>query len=186
MYRQGFTWNKAKYICNHINFINITYSQIKYMIALCFHARGLLFDLRGRACDKAAKYAWNNDVRAIFLWIWAALLPKNSSLQYWSKIGCFGAKTMYFITFFERVLGEEKLFPKKIGDKCSTGNIVFPENLAFCGLFSWRILQKFLCPYFTSFSRKNQYFFIFQVDLIETPHDVSFRKSFIRSFGFFF
>ena len=42
---------------------------------------------------------------------------------------------MYFITFFERVLGEEKLFPKKIGDKCSTGNIVFPENLAFYGLF---------------------------------------------------
>ena len=156
------------------------------MIILCCQARGLLFDLRGVVCDKEAKDAWNNDIRAIFLWTWAALLPKNSSLQYRSKIGCFGAKTIFFITFFERVFGRGKLFPKKIGDKCSTGNIVFPENLTFSRLFSWRILQKVLCPYFTSFSRKNQYFFIFQVDLIGTPHDVSFRRFFIRSFGFFF
>lgn len=131
------------------------------MIILCCHVRGLLFDLRGVVCDKAAKDAWNNDIRAIFLWTWAALLPKNSSLQYRSKIGCFGAKTIFFITFFERVFGRGKLFPKKIGDKCSTGNIVFPENLAFCRLFSWRILQKFLCPYFTSFSRKKSILFYF-------------------------
>ena len=77
------------------------------------------------------------------------------------KLAVLARKPSFFITFFERVFGRGKLFPKKIGDKCSTGNIVFPENLAFCGLFSWRILQKFLCPYFTSFSRKNQYFFYF-------------------------
>ena len=68
---------------------------------------------------------------------------------------------MYFIAFFERVFGEEKLFPKKIGDKCSTGNIVFPENLAFSGLFFVTNFTKILMFLFYLFFRKKSILFYF-------------------------
>ena len=66
------------------------------------------------------------------------------------------------------------------------GEHCFSRKFGVLQTFFVANFTKILMPLFYLFFRKNQYFFIFQVDLIGTPHDVSFRRSFIRSFGFFF
>ena len=102
------------------------------------------------------------------------------------KLAALARKPSFLLRFLSEFSAEENFSRKKSEINVPRGTLFFPKIWRSADFFRGEFYKNSYALILPLFPEKINTFFIFQVDLIGTPHDVSFRRSFIRSFGFFF
>ena len=102
------------------------------------------------------------------------------------KLAVLAQKQCILLHFLSEFPAKKNFSRKKSEINVPRGTLFFPKSWRSADFFRGEFYKNSYALILPLFPEKINTFIIFQVDLIETPHDVSFRRSFIRSFGFFF